>query len=412
MTTHGEVLDPTLVDLDVVAAWMDDQGFPSGPMEGVRLLEGGTQNVLLLFSRAGRSFVLRRGPRHLRPHSNDALRREARVLAALDGTDVPHPGLIAACPDETVLNGAVFYLMEPVEGFNPAPGLPEPHRSDPALQHRLGLAMADAIAALGRVDPDAAGVGDLGRREGWLERQVDRWRSHLATYDGIDGYPGPDIPGVEAVAAWLDDHRPRTWEPGLIHGDFHFANVLVRHDGPELAAVVDWELCTIGDPLLDLGHLLATWPEPGGGGAAPMLDAPGLPTPDEVVARYAEGSSRDLGAVAWYQSTSSTGRAPGAEAYRATTSSRVGSPPSARPGTDIGDPAPGHVASRCPRSSNGSPIVASSQSTMAATRGSVGWISTLAKWKSPWMMPGRRSAGRCASSQRPTSSTPGMSGPG
>jgi aminoglycoside phosphotransferase (APT) family kinase protein len=103
------------------------------------------------------------------------------------------------------------------------------------------------------------------------------------------------------VAAWLDAHRPAGWAAGLMHGDFHFANVIFRHDGPELAAVVDWELCTIGDPLLDLGHLLATWPERDGGGAAPMLRAPGLPTPAEVVARYGEGSTRDLSAVPWYQ---------------------------------------------------------------------------------------------------------------
>jgi aminoglycoside phosphotransferase (APT) family kinase protein len=291
---------PDVVDPARLAAWMDDQGLGTGPLTDVEAIAGGTQNVLLRFHRDGRAYVLRRPPAHKRANSDETMRREARVLAALDGSEVPHPGLIAGCGDVDVL-GAAFYLMEPVDGFNPAPGLPEPHRSDHAVQHRLGLAMADAIAALGRVDPDAVGVGDLGRRAGWLERQVDRWRSHLASYAGLDGYAGPNIPGVEEVAVWLDAHRPSAWEPGLIHGDFHFANVLVRHDGPELAAVVDWELCTIGDPLLDLGHLLATWPEPGGGGAAPMLEAPGLPTPAEVVDRYAQGTTRDLAAVSWYQ---------------------------------------------------------------------------------------------------------------
>jgi aminoglycoside phosphotransferase (APT) family kinase protein len=103
------------------------------------------------------------------------------------------------------------------------------------------------------------------------------------------------------VAAWLDANRPPSWTPGIIHGDFHFSNVLMRRDGPGLAAIVDWELTTIGDPLLDLGNLLATWP--GGDGVAPTgsIDAPGLPSKAEVVARYAEGSTRDLSSIGWYE---------------------------------------------------------------------------------------------------------------
>ena len=163
----------------------------------------------------------------------------------------------------------------------------------------MGLSMAESIAALGRVDVDVAGLADLGKPGGWLERQVERWRSHLASYDAIDGYGGPlGIPDVERVAGWLDAHRPARWTPGLIHGDFHFANVLVRPDEGRLAAIVDWELATLGDPLLDLGHLLATWPGPG----SPMAVPGGhLPTRDEVIDRYAEGSSRPVDDVDWYQ---------------------------------------------------------------------------------------------------------------
>lgn len=277
---------------------MDERGLGAGPLEGVEQIAGGTQNILLRFRRGERTYVFRRPPPHKRANSDETMRREARVLAALAGSDVPHPALIEAEPDVDVL-GAAFYLMEPVDGFNASLGLPEPHASDPAMQHAMGLSMADAIAALGRVDFRAVGLEGLGKPDGWLERQVERWRSHLASYDAIEGYRGANIPGVEQVAAWLDERTPASWSPGLIHGDFHFANVIINATAGEVAAIVDWELTTIGDPMLDLGHLLATWPTSGAGVAAGLGTA-ALPTPDEVVARYALGSTRDLSHVGWY----------------------------------------------------------------------------------------------------------------
>jgi aminoglycoside phosphotransferase (APT) family kinase protein len=125
-------------------------------------------------------------PPHKRANSDETMRREARVLAALADTDVPHPRLIASEPALDVL-GAAFYLMEPIEGFNATLGLPEPHRSDPAMQHEMGLAMADALGALARVDPGEHGLWDLGRAEGWAERQVPRWRRQLDSYAELDG---------------------------------------------------------------------------------------------------------------------------------------------------------------------------------------------------------------------------------
>lgn len=285
------------VDLDALRRWMDDRGLGDGPIEDVTELTGGTQNVLVRFVRSGRAYVLRRPPLHKRANSDETMRREARVLGALAGSEVPHPGLIAACPETDVL-GAAFYLMEPVDGFNPASGLPEPHRSDARMRHQMGLAMMDAIASLACVDHEAVGLGDFGKPEGWLERQVPRWQSQLDGYADFDGYPGPDIPGVEQVAAWLTEHQPSSWQPGILHGDFHFANVLVRPDGPELAAIVDWELCTIGDPLLDLGHALATWPGAGPGGVGEGISD--LPAEDELVARYAERTGRAVHDVDWY----------------------------------------------------------------------------------------------------------------
>lgn len=299
----GTVTDAGVVDLDVLRSWMDDHDLGSGPLEDVELIPGGTQNVLLRFTRAGRAYVFRRPPPHKRTNSDETMRREARVLAALAGSDVPHPGLIAAEPDVEVL-GAAFYLMEPVDGFNATVDLPEPHRSDPDVQRSMGLSMADAIAAVGRVDVKAAGILDLGKPDGWLERQVERWRSHLRSYDAIDGYRGADIPGVDDVARWLEERFPGAWTPGLIHGDFHFANVLIRRDRGQLAAIVDWELTTIGDPLLDLGHLLATWPKNAARNNAAIgggLSSLNLPDADEVVERYAKGSTRDMSHTRWYQ---------------------------------------------------------------------------------------------------------------
>jgi aminoglycoside phosphotransferase (APT) family kinase protein len=295
------MISPDGVDLARLGDWMDSRGLPHGPIANVEALAGGTQNILLRFERGGRRYVLRRPPLHKRANSDETMRREAKVLAALAGSGVPHPGLIAACGDEGVL-GAAFYLMEPIEGFNPTRGLPELHASDPAIRRGMGFELADAIAALGSVDHVAVGLSDFGKPEGFLERQVARWRSQLEGYGALPGYPGPEIEGVERVGEWLERNRPRSWRPGILHGDYHLANVLFALDGPRLAAVVDWELSTIGDPLLDLGWLLATWPSRSGGshGAIGVVPWEGFPEADELVARYRERSDRDLDAIEWY----------------------------------------------------------------------------------------------------------------
>lgn len=294
-----ELIDPDVVDLERVAA--DGRaGLGAGPLSDLTLISGGTQNVLLRFRRGERDFVLRRPPPHKRANSDETMRREARVLAGLAGTDVPHPGLIAAEPDESVI-GAAFYLMEPVEGNNVTLGLPPAIAADPALQFEMGLSMAGAIAALGRIDPDAVGLSGLGKWDGWGERQVPRWRKQLDGYSELSGYPGPQIPGVDEVGEWLEANRPADLRPGIIHGDFHFANVLIHPTEPRVAAIVDWELATIGDPLLDLGHLLACWPSSDNHAGITPVGGANLPTTDEVVARYAQGSDRDLSDVPWFR---------------------------------------------------------------------------------------------------------------
>jgi aminoglycoside phosphotransferase (APT) family kinase protein len=289
------------VDLDALARWMDAKGLGSGPLEDAMLLGGGTQNILLRFVRSGRTYVLRRPPPHLRKNSNETMRREARMLAAIADTDVPHPRLIAACPEEDVI-GASFYLMEPIDGFNPTVGLPALHASDPAIRHRMGLALVESIATLGVVDYLDAGLEGFGKPDNYLERQVARWQAQLESYREFPSWPGPEgIPGVAKVAKWLDDNRPSAFEPGIIHGDYHLANVMYRHDGPELAAIVDWELTTIGDPLLDLGWLMATWPEDGArAGAVGVEPWDGFPKVDELVAHYAARTTRDMSHIGWY----------------------------------------------------------------------------------------------------------------
>lgn len=288
-------------DLFALAEWMENQGLGRGPVRDCVALAGGTQNILLRFSFGGRAFVLRRPPTHVRANSNETMRREARVLGALAGTGVPHPGLIATCEDENVL-GAVFYLMEPVDGFNPAAGLPALHAGNAGIQHRMGLALVEGIAALGMLDPLALGLDGFGKPERFLERQVSRWRKQLEGYAAFKGWPGPGaLPGVEKVAAWLEANRPADARPGILHGDYHLGNVMVRPDGPELAAIIDWELATTGDPLIDLGWLLATWPEPGDTGTVSVQPWIGFPTADELVAHYATHSDRDLSAIGWYR---------------------------------------------------------------------------------------------------------------
>lgn len=283
-STH---IDVATVDFDALGAWMDAQGLPGGPITGAAPVLGGTQNVMIRFERGGRPYILRRPPVHARRKSNEVLRRESRVLAALRGTQVPAPRLVAAQTERE----PVFYLMEPVDGFNPSTGLPEPHASDPAIRHRMGLEAAAALAELGRVDPEV--LPGFGRPEGFLERQVPRWLKELDSYGELDGYPGPDIPGLRETADWLIRHLPRTFTPGVMHGDYHFANLMFACDGPRVAAIVDWEMCTIGDPLLDLGWLVATWPSNNG-------HVPGLPAPREIIAYYSALSERDLSAVGWY----------------------------------------------------------------------------------------------------------------
>lgn len=302
MTTRAE--DPS-DDLISVADWMDERQIGAGhPLVQARRLGGGTQNVMVQFARGGEHFVFRRGPEHVRQSTEKSLLREIRVLEALSATSVPHPGLIAACEDRTVLGDSVFYLMAPVDGINAVNELRAAHRESASVRHDMGLHMVDALASLHAVGPDEVGLGDLGRPDGFHERQVRRWLDELASYDALVGYEGHAIPGLDEVARWLEDRVPQNWQPGLMHGDFHLGNVMFRPDGPEVAAIVDWEMCTVGDPLLDLGWMLSLWSAPGQD--VDLLDSAlsklgGLATPEALIDRYATRGKRDLEELDWYR---------------------------------------------------------------------------------------------------------------
>lgn len=300
--THDREAWRELIDLGVLARWMDAQGLGEGaPITDAEPLGGGTQNILLRFDRAGRTYVLRRPPRKPRKESDEVMRREMQVLAALAGSDVPHPGFIEGEGDPAVL-GTAFYLMEPITGFNPTVGLPALHAGDPALRRRMGEALVDGIVALSRIDPDAVGLSSLGKLDGWVERQTPRWRAQLEGYAQFEGWSGlAALPHVDSICAWMEANRPSGMQPGLIHGDYHLANVMYRPDSPELAAIVDWELASRGDPLLDLGWLTATWPDPAEAQTRVSVTPwKGFPTMSEMVDRYLSATGRTAAEARWY----------------------------------------------------------------------------------------------------------------
>jgi aminoglycoside phosphotransferase (APT) family kinase protein len=252
--------------------------------------------------REGAELVLRRPPQHLRANSNDTMLREARVLAALVGTDVPHPEFYDVCDDLDVI-GVAFYLMAPIDGFTPNGELPGAYGTDAAWRERLGLEMARGAASLAAVDHEAVGLATFGKSERWGERQVGRWRSQLEGYSELAGYGTPDIPGVDRIGEWLDANRPSDVHIGVIHGDYQFANVMFSAEEPRLAAIVDWELSTLGDPMLDLAWALQAFSEPGDapGRSSQLRPSDGFPTRAEVAARYGELTGRDMADLPWFQ---------------------------------------------------------------------------------------------------------------
>ncbi|WP_127128902.1 phosphotransferase family protein [Georgenia sp. SYP-B2076] len=290
------------VDLERAGQWLDSQGLPSRITEP-RLLGGGSQNVVISLVLDGRRLVLRHPPLRGRQHSNRAIAREMRVLRALSDTDLPTPRFFAGTDDLEVL-GAAFYLMEEVDGFNPVVELPEVYRSDPTFPSRAGLSMATTLAQLGALDPDALGIGDEGRPEGFLQRQVDKQLALWKSFHDDPRYDRSWLGDVEGAARWLTANRPAETSPGITHGDYHFNNVLLGKQAPEVTAILDWEMVTIGDPLLDLAWLLLCWPHDGQPSYVPsggdLIHLSALPSRRQLAEAYAQHSNRDIGSLDWY----------------------------------------------------------------------------------------------------------------
>lgn len=268
-------------------------GLVSGPLDA-RLIEGGRSNLTYLVTDGTRRWVARRPPLgHVLATAHD-MKREYRVISALHPTAVPVPETVLLCEDDSVL-GAPFYLMEHVPGT--------PYRTAEQLAP-LGadrtraavLALVDTLVDLHAVDPEAVGLGDFGRPEGFLDRQLRRWAKQLAASRGRE------LPGIDELLAALGRALPDSPAATVVHGDYRLDNVLIGEDD-RINAVLDWEMSTLGDPLTDLGLLVmysARLELPGGSPVSTTAGAPGHPEPAELIERYAARSGRDTTAIAWY----------------------------------------------------------------------------------------------------------------
>jgi aminoglycoside phosphotransferase (APT) family kinase protein len=285
--------DPDAAEL---GRWLDTHGAPGqGERPVLEVLTGGSQNALYLITRGDRRMVLRMPGARADQARLDGLLREIRLVRALRGTDVPHAELIAA-DDSGDLLGVPFYVMNAIDGWSPTTGgWPAPFDTDAAARRGLAFELIDGAARLGRVDWRARGLEGFGRPDGFHERQVDRWLAFL------QAYRVRELPGLHEAADWLRRNRPDHYVPGIMHGDYQFANVMFAHGAPaRLAAVVDWEMTTIGDPLLDVGWALLGWD-----GELPRedgfyTDVRGMPTRSELLEHYERVSGLSTANIDYY----------------------------------------------------------------------------------------------------------------
>lgn len=273
-----------LVDTSRLSSWLDDEGLEAGEPVSIKELAGGTSNAMFIVQRGRSTWVLRRPRQVMMTRANDGMRREFRILTALDETSVPHPRVIALCEDDQVL-GCTFYLMEQVDGISP---ISLPRMLDNEVQRReIGVAIIDALARIHEVDWRTVGLENLGFPESFHHRQVNRWSRQLASYESRA------LPGIAPVMQWLEANRPETIEPTIMHGDYHPMNILVARDLPgRVLAVLDWETATIGDPLLDLAGFRERWE-----GAARI----GWPTWSDLVEHYQSVREMQIGDLLYYQ---------------------------------------------------------------------------------------------------------------
>ena len=285
-------------DLPALAAWLHEHhpGAIEGDLTGT-LVAGGKSNLTYIISDgAGEQLVLRRPPLgHVLATAHD-MGRESRVIGALAGSAVPVPRIVATCADDSVL-GAPFYVMTKASGvaYRTREELDElgAERTE-AIMEQLMTVLAD----LHSIDPESVGLGDFGRPDGFLERQVRRWRMQF------DASRSRDLPGESALFEALAEHVPEQGPTGIVHGDYRLDNCLLDPAEPgRIKAVLDWEMSTLGDPLTDIGMMFVYWPQAGEDRASTqsaLTTLPGFPTRLEAAERYAQRTGVDLADLNWY----------------------------------------------------------------------------------------------------------------
>jgi aminoglycoside phosphotransferase (APT) family kinase protein len=289
-TADGIAGAPQGIDRAGVEGWFAAHVDEVEPPLSFERISGGHSNLTYRVSdAAGRRWALRRPPLGKRLGSAHDMAREHKVVSALGPTDIPVAPVVGLCEDESV-NEAPFYVMEFVEGPI-LRGLAEADAfPDEADRRAIGQRVVDTLVAIHGVDPDAVGLGDLGRKEGYVARQLRRWQGQW------EKSKTRELPAIDSVHERLSARIPEQGPATIVHGDYRLDNMILTPRG-EVAAVVDWELCTLGDPLADVGLLMVYWPEAGEEGVSlgqPATMAPGFPSREELRARYAERSGRDL----------------------------------------------------------------------------------------------------------------------
>jgi aminoglycoside phosphotransferase (APT) family kinase protein len=288
---------PVLVDDRKVAAWLEATAGIPGPMRSEALTGGNSNATYRLVGPAG-TLVLRRPPAAALSGTAHSMAREHTVLRALAATSVRSPRPVALCDDPAV-TGAPFLVMEHVDGVSLTDQLPAGYPPGPETLRRLGEEMVDALAEIHLVDWRAIGLDGFGKPAGFLERQVARWSRQF------ESYQVRDLPRFAEIGRWLEANRPEEPEPALMHGDFHLDNCLYSPVEPRLLAVIDWEISTIGDPMLDLGLALGLWgprsiPQPAMERIQGVSRLPGAPTRQELADRYAARTGRSVERLGFY----------------------------------------------------------------------------------------------------------------
>ena len=286
---------PPLLVRRPLEAFLDAHRLGSGPVEA-RPIGEGHSNVTFEIRRGDERWVLRRPPRPPLPPSAHDVLREAQLLRAVRDAAVRTPVVVAATDDESVI-GAPFYVMERLEGEVLTTAVP-PALDGPGDRRRIAEELVDALVEIHAVDWRACGLEGYGKPTGYLDRQLRRF-SGLWEHNRTR-----ELPTVERLTAWLTDHRPESGEATIVHGDYRLGNVMLAPEPPpRVVAIFDWELATIGDPLADVGYLVATWAEPGedaGGLFGGVTADGGFPTREELIARYEASSGRSMSDVRWY----------------------------------------------------------------------------------------------------------------